>query len=643
MKKLKRYFTKALHRMQKGPGYTYKELLVWFCDNTNTHGPKRIIKEGPKKRILWFILTMVFLSLVFWQWGILIQTYLSYGVSVSLSIGFQAMEFPAVTICNSNPYKYSRVKHLLKDLDGLVHTALDRIQFSSESIPNSLISSNSSRNVTLDPSLWNHIPLVVIDEHDPDNPIVYNIFDSNTDYSHANSSGGPSRNQTSYAQRYKVAMKLCTDNGTQCVYRNFTSGMQAISEWYLLQFSSIISMVPMSERIEMGFQAEELILTCLFGGQTCSYRNFTHIYNPNYGNCYIFNWGQEGQDLLVSANPGADFGLKLVLDIEQEEYIPFLQTSAAARLILHQQRSFPFLKDLGIYAMPGTETSIAVLADQLQHLEAPYSSCTVNGSDVPLKNLYEAYNSSYSIQSCLRSCYQDELIKMCQCADYIYPLPEGAKYCNNKEHPDWVPCVYELKDSVAVRESCINLCKQPCNDTQYKMIISMADWPSEGAENWIFHVLSYEKDSSTDITVNRKGILKLNIYFQEFNFRSIGESAATNVVWLLSNLGGQFGFWMGGSVLCIIEFGEIIIDCLWITALKFLAWKKDRKQRRQRAQYADPPPTVAELVEAHSNPAFQHDHLEPVSMAIPGTPPPNYDSLRVPRLDDIEIISSDED
>ena len=46
---VKKYLLKGLHRLQKGPGYTYKELLVWYCDNTNTHGPKRIICEGPKK------------------------------------------------------------------------------------------------------------------------------------------------------------------------------------------------------------------------------------------------------------------------------------------------------------------------------------------------------------------------------------------------------------------------------------------------------------------------------------------------------------------------------------------------------------------------------------------------------------------
>ncbi|KAM4698489.1 epithelial sodium channel subunit beta [Rhinophrynus dorsalis] len=637
MKRLKRYFTKALHRMQKGPGYTYKELLVWFCDNTNTHGPKRIIKEGPKKRVMWFILTLAFGALVFWQWGILIQTYLSYGVSVSLSLGFKTMEFPAVTVCNANPYKYSRVKHLLKDLDELVATALDRIQFSSQSNYNV-----TPTNSTFDPNLWNHIPLVVIDENNPNKPIVYNIFDSDMDYATVYSRASSS-NQTSYAQRFKVAIKLCTNNNTQCVYRNFTSGIQAVSEWYLLQFSSIFSKVPLPERIEMGFKAEDMILTCLFGGQACSYRNFTQIYDADYGNCYIFNWGQADQELMSSANPGADFGLKLVLDIEQHEYIPFLQTTAGARLILHQQRSFPFLKDLGIYAMPGTETSISVLVDQLQRLEAPYSSCTLDGSDIPVQNLYAEYNSSYSIQSCLRSCYQEKMVETCKCAHYLYPLPDGSKYCNNEEYPDWVPCYYQLRDSVAVRENCISLCQQPCNDSQYKMVISMADWPSAGAEDWIYHVLSYEKDYSPNITVSRSGILRLNIYFQEFNYRIIAESVATNVVWLLSNLGGQFGFWMGGSVLCIVEFGEIIIDCVWITALKLLAWTKTRRQRRRQPEYADPPPTVSELVEAHSNPGFQNEDQDQTSMAIPGTPPPNYDSLRVHPMDTIEVISSDEE
>lgn len=54
-------------------------------------------------------------------------------------------------------------------------------------------------------------------------------------------------------------------------------------------------------------------------------------------------------------------GLKLILDISQQDYIPYLSSAAGARLMLHQQKSFPFLKDQGIYAMAGTETSIGVV------------------------------------------------------------------------------------------------------------------------------------------------------------------------------------------------------------------------------------------------------------------------------------------
>lgn len=176
----------------------------------------------------------------------------------------------------------------------------------------------------------------------------------------------------------------------------------------------------------------------------------------------------------------------------------------------------------------------------------------------------------------------------------------------------------------------------------------------------------------------RNGIIKLNIYFQEYNYRTISESAATTVsarpcpphgatphmglsssgwssmcdrapcaplpqiVWLLSSLGGQFGFWMGGSVLCLIEFGEIIIDSLWITVINIISWGKGLKQRRAQARYPDAPPTVSELVEAHTNLGFQHEATgtlprdrdkEQELPPEPGTPPPNYDSLRVQPLD----------
>lgn len=91
-------------------------------------------------------------------------------------------------------------------------------------------------------------------------------------------------------------------------------------------------------------------------------------------------------------------------------------------------------------------------------------------------------------------------------------------------------------------------------------------------------------------------------------------------------------------MLCLIEFGEIIIDSLWITIINIISWCKGLKQRRARARYPDAPPTVSELVEAHTNLGFQHEATGAVPRAKelppePGTPPPNYDSLRMRPLD----------
>ncbi|XP_028620107.1 amiloride-sensitive sodium channel subunit beta [Grammomys surdaster] len=631
---VKKYLLKCLHRLQKGPGYTYKELLVWYCNNTNTHGPKRIICEGPKKKAMWFLLTLLFACLVCWQWGVFIQTYLSWEVSVSLSMGFKTMNFPAVTVCNSSPFQYSKVKHLLKDLDELMEAVLDRILAPESRHTNTI--------TTLNFTIWNHTPLVLIDERNPDHPVVLDLFGDN----HNSSNTAPG--STCNAQGCKVAMRLCSANGTVCTFRNFTSATQAVTEWYILQATNIFSQVLPQDLVGMGYAPDRIILACLFGTEPCSYRNFTPIFYPDYGNCYIFNWGMT-EKALPSANPGTEFGLKLILDIGQEDYVPFLASTAGARLMLHEQRTYPFIREEGIYAMAGTETSIGVLVDKLQRKGEPYSPCTMNGSDVAIQNLYSVYNTTYSIQACLHSCFQDHMIHNCSCGHYLYPLPTGEKYCNNRDFPDWAYCYLSLQMSVAQRETCLSVCKESCNDTQYKMTISMADWPSEASEDWILHVLSQERDQSSNITLSRKGVVKLNIYFQEFNYRTIEESPANNIVWLLSNLGGQFGFWMGGSVLCLIEFGEIIIDFIWITIIKLVASCKGLRRRRPQAPYTGPPPTVAELVEAHTNFGFQPDttscrpHAEVYpdqqTLPIPGTPPPNYDSLRLQPMDTMESDS----
>ena len=53
-------------------------------------------------------------------------------------------------------------------------------------------------------------------------------------------------------------------------------------------------------------------------------------------------------------------GLKVVLNIDQEEYVMQLGKEAGARAVVHSQDKMPFPEDEGILAKPGYMTSIGI-------------------------------------------------------------------------------------------------------------------------------------------------------------------------------------------------------------------------------------------------------------------------------------------
>ncbi|XP_043089599.1 acid-sensing ion channel 2-like [Puntigrus tetrazona] len=71
----------------------------------------------------------------------------------------------------------------------------------------------------------------------------------------------------------------------------------------------------------LGHQLEEMLLYCRFQGQLCGPRNFSTIFT-RYGKCYTFNSGQDGRPLLITMKGGMGNGLELMLDIQQDEYLP---------------------------------------------------------------------------------------------------------------------------------------------------------------------------------------------------------------------------------------------------------------------------------------------------------------------------------
>uniref|UniRef100_A0A8C0DZE1 Epithelial sodium channel subunit gamma n=1 Tax=Balaenoptera musculus TaxID=9771 RepID=A0A8C0DZE1_BALMU len=427
----------------------------------------------------------------------------------------------------------------------------------------------------------------------------------------------------------------CSNDTSSCAVYTFSSGVNAIREWYKLHYMNIMAQVSPEKKINMSYSAEELLVTCFFDGESCDARNFTRFHHPMYGNCYTFNNGQN-ETILSTSMGGSEYGLQVILYINEEEYNPFLVSSTGAKVIVHRQDEYPFIEDVGTEIETAMATSIGMHLTESFKLSEPYSKCTEDWSDVLITNIY---NATYSLQICLHSCFQAKMVEKCGCAQFSQPLPRGANYCNYQQHPNWMYCYYELhQDFVREELGCQALCKEACSFKEWTLTTSLAQWPSEVSEKWLLSVLTWDQGQIKK-KLNKTDLAKLLIFYKDLNQRSIVESPANSIEMLLSNIGGQLGLWMSCSVVCVIEIVEVfLVDSLSIVARH--QWRKAKEwwARRQAPPWPEAPPSP----QGRDNLGLDIDDdlptftsalcLPPAPAAqVPGTPPPRYNTLRLER------------
>ena len=67
----------------------------------------------------------------------------------------------------------------------------------------------------------------------------------------------------------------------------------------------------------------------------------------------------EGRDILRVKSAGSKFGLNLVLDVQQDEYINLFADQAGFMVLIHDQETPPMVEELGFAVGPGTTTFAA--------------------------------------------------------------------------------------------------------------------------------------------------------------------------------------------------------------------------------------------------------------------------------------------
>uniref|UniRef100_A0A668A762 Acid-sensing (proton-gated) ion channel 1c n=1 Tax=Myripristis murdjan TaxID=586833 RepID=A0A668A762_9TELE len=317
----------------------------------------------------------------------------------------------------------------------------------------------------------------------------------------------------------------------------------------------------------LGHQLEDMLLECRFRGENCTHKNFSTIYT-RYGKCYTFNSGLDGNPLLTTLKGGTGNGLEIMLDIQQDEYLPVWgetdETSyeAGIKVQIHSQDEPPFIDQLGFGVAPGFQTFVSCQQQLLQYLPPPWGDCKSTPID-------SEFFSTYSITACRIDCETRYLVENCNCR--MVHMPGTSTVCTPEQYKD---CADPALDFLVEKDNDYCVCETPCNMTRYGKELSMVKIPSKASAKYLA-----KKFNKTEQYIG-ENILVLDIFFEALNYEKIEQKKAYEIAGLLGDIGGQMGLFIGASVLTILEIFDYLYEVFKDKVLGYFI----RKKRPRRCQ-----------------------------------------------------------
>uniref|UniRef100_A0AAY4CCG6 Acid-sensing ion channel 2 n=1 Tax=Denticeps clupeoides TaxID=299321 RepID=A0AAY4CCG6_9TELE len=290
----------------------------------------------------------------------------------------------------------------------------------------------------------------------------------------------------------------------------------------------------------LSHQLEDMMLSCKYRGEACGTHNFTTVFT-RYGKCYMFNAAEEGKTLRTTMKGGTGNGLEIMLDIQQDEYLPVWGETeetafeAGIRVQIHSQAEPPFVHELGFGVAPGFQTFVATQEQRLTYLPPPWGECVSTA-------LTSGFFPVYSVTACRIDCETRYVVENCNCR--MVHMPGDAPYCTPEQYKD---CAEPALAALSAVEGSGCVCRTPCNTTRYNKELSMVKIPSKTSARYL------EKRFNRSEKYISDNILVLDVFFEALNYETIEQKKAYEVAGLLGDIGGQMGLFIGASILTILE------------------------------------------------------------------------------------------
>ena len=346
--------------------------------------------------------------------------------------------------------------------------------------------------------------------------------------------------------------------------------------------SNLYNLTNTTQQRYLGYEMTDILFSCSFNWQTCTSNDFSYFFDNFYGNCFTFNSGFKANGSTASyiktSVPGPIYGLSLTLFLGDPVLQSLYQLYAnGIAIVVHNQTSYPSFESHRILASAGMETDISINRNFIYKLGGNYGSCLQDisntssyASSSPYFNyIVKTMCVTYDQSLCYLICLQDKIIQACNCSAGLLPEYKGVPACRK------VLDIFCIKGSVAsftsegVTDFCNANCPAVCNYIEYLTKVGSVSYPNEYYKSLL---MNHSKIIASNISYANldKSFLKINIFYESMSFAQTIENPALPFETLLSNIGGNFGLFIGISLISFLE----IIDLLIFIIVAFYNYRK---------------------------------------------------------------------
>ena len=278
------------------------------------------------------------------------------------------------------------------------------------------------------------------------------------------------------------------------------------------------------------------IQSCIFGnGNDC--RSDLQLVLTTSGPCYTFNGYHNEPDKIVKST-GFRYGLRMIINISQSEYIQSDNGDAGIKVVLHNRSKVPDPDASGIAIPPGQHAYVAIYPERLVSCPELLECASEHTS------LEFFPQRKYSLSACRINEYYKRSLETCGCTDIASVSTQNCTLNSS--------CC--LAEALMTTEQALN-CLPGCDEFVYKPSVSYSKYPSIVLAKDISSFFMNENPE-----VIESNILALNVYFGSLHTTLSKTEFTYGFTALTADIGGLFALFIGASIISLIEIIFLFFD-----------------------------------------------------------------------------------